>query len=63
MAGRQKHKERSRYRYHQQKPFIMFARKAYQKSVGPTMQKTNGGMLRRILKILKKKKAVDAHEE
>ena len=60
MAGKQKHRERSRYRYHQQKPFVMFARKAYQKSTGPMMQKTHGGLMRRILRILKKNETAGA---
>ena len=43
MAGALKHKERSRYRYHKTKPFIMFARNAYVKE-GGLMASGFGGM-------------------
>ena len=62
MAGRRKHRERSRYRYHQKKPYVMFARKAWQRQAGPGTQQTHGGALRRILRVLKKKKAMEPHE-
>ena len=60
MAGKQKHRERSRYRYHQQKPFVMFARKAYTKSMGPATLHTHGGLMRRILKIIQKNEKAGA---
>lgn len=55
MAGAQKHRERSRYRYHQQKPFVMFARNAYVKH-GAALGAASPGMFTKILQTMKKRK-------
>lgn len=55
MAGAQKHRERSRYRYHQQKPFVMFARNAYVKQ-GAALGAASPGMFTKILRTMKKRK-------
>lgn len=55
MAGAQKHRERSRYRDHQQKPFVMFARNAYVKH-GAALGAASPGMFTKILRTMKKRK-------
>lgn len=53
MSGALKHKERSRYRYHQQKPFVMFARRAYEKQ-GGTMGAKAQGLFGHLVKTFKR---------